>query len=358
MFQRPNQKAASRLPARARRVLPLLALVPVVVTTVVAGTITAPWNIRPCITNFKDGFTGGPTHVSLGPDGNLWSNEGRDDKIAKFDQKRQRVTAEYAVPKNTGLHDLAVGPDGNLWFAGSSDRFGKLDVKTGKVTLFPGLRGAGDPHVWWARDGFAYISEVAAGRLARFDPKTGKITASRYTLPLRSGIHSFTVLPDGNTWWGLQYVNELARFNIGTHSFDRFVKLRGGNGPHWVTYVPSDHAVWVAFAYSNNLGRYDLQTGKVTYLQTPLKPAAKSLFKSFGLFPYLTTILPDARGRYLWAATLGGGELLRVDLKTHKIKKVYCGLGPIGATIVLVRDRTGRLWVTEPFDRALGRIRT
>ncbi len=335
----------------------MLALLPVVLATGVAGTVTAPWKVRPCVTNYADGFTGGPTHVTLGPDGNLWTTEGRDDKIARFDVNTLRVTGEYRVPRGTELHDLAIGPDGNLWFTGIDNRFGRLEVGSGKVTLYPGLRGAGNPHVWWAPDGSAYISERQAGRLARFDRKTGKITASRYNLPPNSGIHSFAELPNGNAWWALEFANRLARFNVETHTFDRFVQLRGGNGPHWLVYVPTDHAIWVAFAYSNNLARYDLETGSVTYVATPLKPAAKSLFTSFKPFPYLSTILPDAQGKYLWLATAGGGELLRLDLRTHAIKKVYCGLGPGGLAIVLARDRSGALWVSEPIDRALGRIR-
>jgi len=341
-----------------RRAAPLLALFPVVIATAVAGTVTAPWKVKPCVETFKTGFTGGPNHVSLGPDGNLWATEGRDDKIARFDLGARKVTVEYHVPKNTQLHDLAVGPDGNLWFTGNTGRFGKLDVATGKVTLYPRLQGAGNPHIWWAPDGFAYLSEVVSGRLARFDPKTDKITASRYNLPFHSGIHSFAELPDGSTWWALQNVNELAHFDLKKHTFDRFVKLSGGDGPHWLAYVPQDHAIWIAFAYSNNLGRYDLDTGQVTYVGTPLKPAAKSLFASFNVFPYITTILPDAQGRFLWLATFGGRELLRLNLRTHALKKVYCGLGPTGITIVLTRDRTGAVWVTELFDRALGRIGT
>ncbi|TMK69919.1 MAG: hypothetical protein E6G50_10495 [Actinobacteria bacterium] len=67
-------------------------------------------------------------------------------------------------------------------------------------------------------------------------------------------------------------------------------------------------------------------------------------------------MLPDANGRFLWIATLGGRELLRLDLRTHRLKKVYCGLGAAGVTIVLARDRRGNMWVTEPFDKALGEV--
>jgi hypothetical protein len=338
-----------------RRLYVLVALIPVAVVTAVSGAVSSP-SRSPCVTSYSKGFTGAPNHVTLGPDGNLWATEGQNDLIAKFDIRLKRVTAEYRVPKGSQLHDLVTGPDGNLWFSGQKDRLGRLDIKTGKVTVFPGLKGAGNPHIWWAPDGYAYISEVDAGRLARFDPKTGKITSSRYNLPPNSGIHSFADLPNGDTWWALGNKNELALFDIHRHTFVRFVHLTGGRGPHWLAYVPGDHAVWIAFEFSNNLGRFDLRTGKVTYLGTPLKPADPSLFKSFTPFPYLTQMFPDAQSRYLWVATLAGGEVLRVDLRTHAVKKVYCGLGPPGITIVLTRDRSGHMWVTEPFNLALGRI--
>jgi len=339
-----------------RRLYSFAAIAPVVVVTVIAGVVTSPDRVRPCATAYSKGFTGPPNHVTLGPDGNLWATEGQNDLIAKFDMRLHRVTAEYRVPKDTELHDLVVGPDGNLWFTGQNNRFGKLDIKTGKVTVYPRLVGAGNPHIWWAPDGYAYISEVDAGRLARFDPKTGKLTSSAYNLPRNSEIHSFAELPGGVTWWGLESKNELARFDYRRGRFDRFVHLTGGNGPHWLAYVPQDHSIWIAFEYSNNLGRFDLRTGKVTYLGTPLKPAAKSLFVGHTPFPYLTQMLPDAQGRYLWVATLGGGEVLRVDLRDLGVKRIYCGLGPVGATIVFARDRTGHMWVTEPFDRALARF--
>ena len=253
-----------RLHLNLSRAVPLLALLPVVVATAVAGMITAPWRIRPCVQNFSAGFTGGPTHVMLGSGGNLWTTEGLNDKIAEFDVRTGRVLREYRVPKGTELHDLKTGPDGNLRFTGIQNRFGKLDVSSGKVTLYSGMRGAGNPHLFWARDGFAYISEFSAGRLARFDPHTGAIAARRYNLPPNSGIHGFAELPDGNAWWVLQLADKLARFNVTTHTFDKFVSLPGGDGPHWLVYVPADHAVWVAFVLEQpgSLRRRD-RTGDV-----------------------------------------------------------------------------------------------
>lgn len=75
--------------------------------------------------------------------------------------------------------------------------------------------------------------------LAKLNPRTLKITVSRYNLPPRSGIHSFTVMADGNAWFALENANELAHFNLAQQRFDKFVQLPAG-GAHWVTYVPTD----------------------------------------------------------------------------------------------------------------------
>jgi streptogramin lyase len=340
----------------------LLGLAPIVAATTIAGLLTYPkvrsiahHRLRLCITEYT-GFTGGPTHVTLGPDGNVWVVEGFNDLIARFDINTDRVTAEYRVPRGSLVHDMITGPDRQLWFAGSRDVLGKLDPSTGKLTLYTGLAGAGQPHLWWAPDGFLYISEMQAGRLARFDPRTGKVTASQYNLPSGSGIHSVAPLPDGNAWWGLEQADKLARFNIHTHTFDKLVALPPGSDPHWTTYVPSDHSVWVALGIPNEFARYDLITGRLTFIKTPLKPASPAQFRSRVPFPTLTHMVVDATGRYLWSTTLGGHELLRVDLRTHHVEPITCGLGRRGTTLVLTRDGRGRIWVSDPLDRAIGKI--
>jgi streptogramin lyase len=341
-----------------RPVILLAALLPVVGVTAVAGIVSTNDEERPCVTGFTQGFTGGPTHLTVGPDGNLWVNEGQADLIARFDLGEKEATAEYPVPRGTELHDLVQGPDGNLWFSGRSDAhaLGRLDIQTGEVTTFPGVEGGGQPHLWWAPDGYLYFAEVDAGRLARFDPDTGTITSSAYNLPPGSGIHSFVELPDGSSWWGLQDSDQLARFNLEQQRFDKFVDLPKGKGPHWLVHVPSDNAIWIAFAYSNELGRYDLETGEVTIFKTPLDPVTPEQFKGTEFFPTLTQMVADRRGNALWIATLSGGKILRFDLKTHELTEITCGLGFGGVTITIENDPFGNLWVTEPATGGLGRI--
>jgi streptogramin lyase len=341
-----------------RKAIPLLAILPVVAATAIAGIRTNPNDIRPCFTGYSKGFTGGPTHIGpIGPDGLMYVNEGQDDLIAAFNTRTKRVVGEWPVPKDTQLHDLAVGPDGNIWFSGNSGRIGKLDLKTHEVTVVGTLHGAGNPHLWWAPDGMLYVSEVVAGRLARYNPETGKLSSSSYNLPRGNAIHGFAELPDGTTWWGLEETDQLAHFDPRRRTFDKFVQLPRDSGPHWLLYVPQDHAIWIAYEYTNDLGRYDLRTGKVTNLDTPLDPASRAQFANIGKpFPYLTHLINDPSGKYIWVATLAGRGVLRVDLRTHAIKKVTCGLGLGGITIVWVKDRDGNLWISEPFDKQVAEL--
>lgn len=96
--------------------------------TAVAGIISSLSNVRPGVVSYTRGFTGAPSDATIGPDGNIWVNEGRDDKIAKVDLRTKTAT-EFAVPPGTSLHDLQTGPDGKLWWIGVNGRRGTLELK-------------------------------------------------------------------------------------------------------------------------------------------------------------------------------------------------------------------------------------
>lgn len=324
----------------------LLSLAPLAGATVAAGVISSP-SKEPCVTGYAEGFTGGPTHVEVGPDGDLWANEGLSDRIAHFDLETKRAR-EFPVPKGTQLHELETGPDGDLWFTGLAGRFGKFDPQTEEVELFEGIsRGSTPHHIWFAPDGNYYASEIRAGRLARYDPDSGEVVESRYNLPPGNGIHNYAELPDGRTWWTLQDVDQLARFDSRRQRFDKFVDLPKGSGPHWAEYVRSDNAIWVATAFSNDVIRYDLRTGKVSVFDTPLRPITPAQLQRRGRVASFTQLVVDEEKRTLWMGTLGGGELIRFDLDTHEAERVGCGLLFPALTITLIKDRSGDLWATE-----------
>lgn len=62
--------------------------------------------------------------------------------------------------------------------------------------------------------------------------------------------------------------------------------------------------------------------------------------------PDLTQFVADKQGRALWGAALTG-RVIRIDLKTHKVTSVGCGLIFPSLELTLVNDPAGNVWVTE-----------
>jgi streptogramin lyase len=256
------------------------------------------------------------------------------------------------------VHDATPGPNDTVWFVTLTDKLGYLTPRTGKITWVPGITRGSQPHaLLWDRDGSLYFTEQLAGRIARYDPSTRRITEMTAGLPPGNWIHNIVQLPNGDLWAVLQHANELAHFNIKTQRFDKFVKVPIANaGPRDITYVPSHNALFVTLYAANKLLEYDLSTGKISIFDSPYK--AISLAKADGrtTIPKLTFVRADESQDAIWMATLGGGELLRFDLRTHKLKQVHCGITFPDATLGVATDRKGRLWFIEPLPGRIGRI--
>jgi virginiamycin B lyase len=68
-----------------------------------------------------------PSHITAGPDGNLWFTEDRN-RVGKITP--DGVVTEYDIPTpNSQPIDIAAGPDGNMWFTEyNGNKIGRLTV--------------------------------------------------------------------------------------------------------------------------------------------------------------------------------------------------------------------------------------
>ena len=86
-----------------------------------------------------------PHGVTIGPDGAPWVTEGGQNAIARVDPGDHKVTL-FHLPKkhayanlNTGVFDRT----GIYWFTGQSGIYGRLEPKSGDMTVFKAPRGVG-----------------------------------------------------------------------------------------------------------------------------------------------------------------------------------------------------------------------
>src|SRR5262249_13383775 len=141
-------------------------------------------------------------------------------------------------------------PDNNIWFTSLNDQIGRVDINTHAVTLFTqGITPGARPHIILpGPDGFLYFTEQRAelvadpfgrrstripstGVLARLDPQTGQVTEFTNGAPVGNRMHGMIIGPDANPWVTMEGLDQIARFNRATLTYDRIVQFSKGSTP-------------------------------------------------------------------------------------------------------------------------------
>jgi virginiamycin B lyase len=120
-----------------------------------------------------------PHGVIVGPDGAAWVSEGGQNAIARVDPATHAVKL-FPLPKergNANLNTAAFDRQGMLWFTGQNGIFGRLDPKSGTMTVFDAPRGTGpygiastpDGQVFFASLGGSYLGQIPFQRVSDRD---------------------------------------------------------------------------------------------------------------------------------------------------------------------------------------------
>jgi streptogramin lyase len=135
-----------------------------------------------------------PSHLTVGPDGNLWFTESSQDATSPGAIGRITPTGaitQFQLPTGDGSpSSLMVGPDGDLWFTDGAG-IGRI-TPAGDITQFPGggrdLTVGPDGNLWF----------IDGGAIGRITPAG---VATYFPLPESQGsLSGLTVGPDGNLW--------------------------------------------------------------------------------------------------------------------------------------------------------------
>ena len=205
-----------------------------------------------------------PHGVVVGPDGVPWVTEGGQNAIARVDPKDHKVTL-FKLPAdrananlNTGVFDL----NGIYWFTGQNGIYGRLDPKSGAMTVWDAPRGRGPYGITRTPNGDIWYASLAGNHIARIDIKTGD---ARIVEPPTEGQGARRVWSDSS---GRLWVSEWNSGNVSVHnpadgSWRRW-KLPGDRPRTYSVFVDDKDAVWLTDFSANAIVRFDSKTEKFT----------------------------------------------------------------------------------------------
>lgn len=119
-----------------------------------------------------------PHGVIVGSDGAAWVAEGGQNAVARVDPATRAVKL-FPLPKdrrNANLNTATFDRREMLWFTGQNGVCGRLDPKSGTMTVFDAPRGAGPHGIATTPDGEVFFASLAGNYLGQIDLVTGAAT--------------------------------------------------------------------------------------------------------------------------------------------------------------------------------------
>jgi streptogramin lyase len=184
---------------------------------------------------------------------------------------------------------VAAAPNGTAWFpGGESLLIFKVDPETGEVSSYPmypdyqpdekssGIiqfsyneKPVGHSTYGLAADSKSniYICDIVGGNIGKIDGKTGKVTLYK-TPTLNSGPRRASVDSQDRVWFGEYYANKLGMFDPKTEQFKEWTSPTPWVGPYPAKTDKNGEA-WTAGMSTDLILRLDPKTGKFTEYMLP-----------------------------------------------------------------------------------------
>ncbi|MBI5263212.1 MAG: lyase [Bradyrhizobium sp.] len=203
-----------------------------------------------------------PHGVTIGPDGAPWITETGQNAIARVDPADLKVTL-FRLPEkfananlNTGVFDKAA----TYWFTGQSGIYGRLEPKSGSMTVFKAPKGVGPYGITVTPKGDIWYASLAGSHIASIDLATGTATVVQ---PPTANQGARRVWSDSR---GRIWVSEWNTGHVSVHdpadgSWKTW-KLPGDQPHAYAVYVDDKDKVWLTDFAANAIVRFDPTTEK------------------------------------------------------------------------------------------------
>jgi virginiamycin B lyase len=221
-----------------------------------------------------------PHGVIVGPDGAAWVTDGGLNTIVRVDATTLEVRS-YRLPagrESANLNTATFDRDGVLWFTGQAGVYGRLDPRTGSMTVYDAPRGAGPYGIATTPGGEVYYASLAGNYLGHIDTATGKATVLEPPTP-QQGARRVWSDSTGRVWVSEWNAGQLAVFDPASEKWREW-RLPGPSPQAYAVYVDDQDQVWVSDFGANALLRFDPTTE--TFVPYPLPGPASNVRQILG----------------------------------------------------------------------------
>lgn len=203
-----------------------------------------------------------PHGVIRGPDKAAWVTDGGQQAIVRVGWP-DRAISVFPLPDKTpyaNLNTCAFDGDGDLWFTGQSGVVGKLDMKTGKTTVWDAPRGRGPYGICSTPQGDIWWCSLAGSFIATIDRRSGLSTVVEP--PTRNqGARRVWSDSGGRIWVSEWLSGNLSMYEPASKKWRTF-KVPGNNPQTYAVYVDERDQAWVSEWTGNAVYRFDPATEK------------------------------------------------------------------------------------------------
>ena len=198
-----------------------------------------------------------PHGVIVGPDGAAWVTDSGLNAIVRVDPATKAVKI-FSLPKagtNANLNTAAFDGKGRIWFTGQAGIYGRLDPRTGDLTVWDAPRGIGPYGVAATPKGGIYYVSLAGSFLGRPDLATGETKLIEPKTP-QAGTRRVWSDSKGRLWVSEWNAGNLSRYEPAKRDWK--VYRLPGDEPHAYAIFVDDHdQVWVSDFGANAILRFD-----------------------------------------------------------------------------------------------------
>jgi virginiamycin B lyase len=197
-----------------------------------------------------------PHGVVAGPDGAAWLTDGGRNAIVRVDA-RTRAIRSWKLPGQgyANLNTATFDGAGLHWFTGQSGLYGRLDPRSGAMTVFDAPKGVGPYGMTTTPEGVVYFASLAGSYIARIDGASGAAAVLEPPTP-RQGARRVWSDSHGNVWVSEWNSGNLSRYSPATGRWSTW--RAPGEAPRlYAVYVDERDKVWASEWSAQVMLRFD-----------------------------------------------------------------------------------------------------